>query len=136
MVLDERSRYRLVQRLEAVLGIDEAATLMEYLPPVGWADVATRRDLEILEVKLEATKHEILATIRAEMIAQTRVLVFSLVSAVLGGIALTRRLSGPDRLALAALVVFGFAMIAGMCAATISGFVSPKLRSRLISWSL
>ena len=86
MVLDERSRYRLVQRLEAVLGVDEAATLMEYLPPVGWADVATKHDLDL---QLEATKHEILATIRAEMIAQTRVLVFSLVSAVLGGIALS-----------------------------------------------
>ena len=28
--------------------------MMELLPPVGWADVATKQDLELLELKLEA----------------------------------------------------------------------------------
>jgi hypothetical protein len=44
MAIDEASRHRLFQRLEEVLGTDEAATLMEHLPPVGWADVATKRE--------------------------------------------------------------------------------------------
>jgi hypothetical protein len=46
MALDERSRHLLHGRLEEVLGAQEAAILMEYLPPVGWGDVATKRDLD------------------------------------------------------------------------------------------
>ena len=46
MVIDGRARHVLHQRLEEILGPDEAATLMEHPPPVGWADVATKRDLD------------------------------------------------------------------------------------------
>jgi hypothetical protein len=53
MVLDERSRHELYLRLEAVLGADAATALMEHLPPVGWADVATKRDLDALEQRLD-----------------------------------------------------------------------------------
>jgi hypothetical protein len=53
MVLDERSRHQLYLRLEAVLGPEAATTLMEHLPPVGWADVATKRDLDALEQRLD-----------------------------------------------------------------------------------
>lgn len=45
MTITEENRFRLHQRLEQLLGPDEAATLMEHLPPVGWADVATKHDL-------------------------------------------------------------------------------------------
>jgi hypothetical protein len=48
MAVDERSRRALFQRLAEVLGHEEASTLMEHLPPVGWGDVATRRDLDAL----------------------------------------------------------------------------------------
>jgi len=37
-----------------VLGADEGITLMELLPPVGWADVATKQDLALLEQRVDA----------------------------------------------------------------------------------
>jgi hypothetical protein len=48
MAITEQDRHRMYQRLEEVLGHEEASTLMEHLPPLGWADVATKRDVEHL----------------------------------------------------------------------------------------
>jgi hypothetical protein len=42
------------QRLEEVLGDEPATTLMEHLPPTGWADLATKQDLAHVEEKLSA----------------------------------------------------------------------------------
>jgi predicted TIM-barrel enzyme len=53
MAIDEHSRHDLYRRLEEVLGADAATTLMEHLPPVGWADVATKRDLGLLEIAMK-----------------------------------------------------------------------------------
>lgn len=52
MAITEQSRKNMYQRLEEVLGDDHAATLMEHLPPVGWADVATKQDLEVLRTSM------------------------------------------------------------------------------------
>ncbi len=52
MAIDEQSRYSLHQLLEGVLGQAGANSLMELLPPVGWADVATKGDLDALEGRL------------------------------------------------------------------------------------
>jgi hypothetical protein len=54
MAITEQNCHQLYTRLEEILGREEATVLMEHLPPVGWADVATRRDLEILETRIEA----------------------------------------------------------------------------------
>src|SRR5436305_12121191 len=53
MVVDERSRHELYRRLEEVLGSEAATTLIEHLPPVGWADVATKHDLAALEQRID-----------------------------------------------------------------------------------
>ncbi|MBM3673187.1 MAG: hypothetical protein FJW86_13560 [Actinobacteria bacterium] len=54
MAIDEQKlRRSLHDRLEAALGADEAALLMDYLPPVGWADVATQRDLNGLRAEVK-----------------------------------------------------------------------------------
>ena len=52
MAISEENRHHLYQRLEQVLGPEEATVLMEHLPPVGWADVATKRDLDALETRV------------------------------------------------------------------------------------
>jgi|SRR5687767_3411813 hypothetical protein len=98
MVLDERSRHQLYLRLEEALGAEAASTLMEHLPPVGWADVATKRDLDALgqrmdlrfqglderfTLRIESLEHKLVATFRGELqaavTAQGRQLTISLV---------------------------------------------------------
>jgi hypothetical protein len=52
MAVTEESRYRLFKQLEDTLGAEHANTLMGHLPPVGWADVATKADIEQLELRM------------------------------------------------------------------------------------
>lgn len=105
MVVDERSRHELYRRLEEVLGPDAATTLIEHLPPVGWADVATKHDLAGVEqrmdlrfgliddrIDLRFTVHEernsaalsdLRTTVEHELRSQTTTLIFGLVTMVL-----------------------------------------------------
>ena len=48
MATTEPARHQLYRRLSEIIGDEEADTLMELLPPVGWADVATKADIEHL----------------------------------------------------------------------------------------
>ena len=52
MTVEEQERRVLQEALVNTLGPRPADTLMHYLPPVGWADVATKHDLDVLEEKL------------------------------------------------------------------------------------
>ena len=54
MTVSEQQRLHLFKTLEQRLGDDDAATMMELLPPVGWADVATKHDLDGLADRLRA----------------------------------------------------------------------------------
>jgi hypothetical protein len=63
MAVDEAARHQLYSSLESTLGPDATSTLMSLLPPVGWADVATRQDLTSLGNELRAE----IAGIRSEM---------------------------------------------------------------------
>jgi hypothetical protein len=74
MAIDERARHQLYLRLEDVLGREEATALMEHLPPVGWADVVTKHDLDL---RLEALEHKLSATFREEFARQTRTMVLA-----------------------------------------------------------
>lgn len=83
MVLDERSRHELYLKLEEVLGPESASTLMEMLPPAGWADVATKRDLEALAVLTKRDIDHLGATLRAEFANQTRTIVLAMLGSSL-----------------------------------------------------
>lgn len=76
MAITEESRYQLFQRLEELLGSEKVATLMELLPPVGWADVATKRDLDqlrgALEARIDAKVDGLGHELRAEMFREQR----------------------------------------------------------------
>ena len=54
MAIDERSRLELAAAARRALGEDAGVTLMEMLPPVGWGDVATKRDLDHLHLQMTA----------------------------------------------------------------------------------
>lgn len=67
MSLTEESRYELFQGLQEALGPDKAATLMDLLPPVGWADVATKRDLDHLGDSLRSDLATLGTELRSDM---------------------------------------------------------------------
>ena len=105
MAVDERARHDLFTRLEETLGAEHASTLMTYLPPVDFAELATKRDLEQLEQRFEhrfelidqrfeLLEQRLIAVFRGELNAavssQTRAMIFTMAGTVvsLGGLAL------------------------------------------------
>jgi hypothetical protein len=58
MPVDERRRLELADAVKRALGDDAGITLMEMLPPVGWADVATKQDLFVLRGDIDNLRGE------------------------------------------------------------------------------
>jgi len=67
MSLDERARHELYEQLDRTIGTESADTLMAHLPPVGWADVATKQDLDHVTDVLTLRMDMLAAEIRAEV---------------------------------------------------------------------
>jgi hypothetical protein len=67
MPVDDRTRLNLLRRLEAVLGPEEANTLMAHLPPVAWNEVATKDDLGTLGTTLRSEVHAMEIALRHDM---------------------------------------------------------------------
>lgn len=67
MAVDERARHDLYRKLADVIGSEETGTLMSLLPPVGWADVATRHDLDSLRHGMDADLARLESTLQREM---------------------------------------------------------------------
>lgn len=67
MPVDDRTRLNLLRRLEAVLGSEEANTLMAHLPPVTWNEVATKDDLDALGTALRGDMKSLETSLRSEL---------------------------------------------------------------------
>ena len=150
MSISEADRHQLVRLLSEAITPQGAALLMEHLPPVGWADVGTKRDLDALaaltkrdldahaavtkkdldaharwftaalqeqgaslrsemaeqgaslrsdvavlaerfeatDAKIDASKYEVLATLRQDMLLQTRTFVLANVAGIFTAVGL------------------------------------------------
>jgi hypothetical protein len=60
----ERNRHQLYEEVEEVLSVESADELMAYLPPVGWADVATKTDVAMIRSEIDALRVEIRGELR------------------------------------------------------------------------
>ena len=118
MSVDDRSRQELFQRLDEALGPKAAEVLMAHLPPVGWADVATRHDLAAmeersnmrfamvegrfdvvddrfrtlqvyLEDRIEKVEERVIGRMHAELAAQSRTMIFAMMSLIFTAVLLT-----------------------------------------------
>jgi hypothetical protein len=74
MSVNEHERHQLFTWFEEHMGSERAATMMSLLPPVGWGDVATRRDLdlirrdlELLEARIDAKLDQVEARFEAKL---------------------------------------------------------------------
>ncbi len=82
-VIDEAARNELYNRLEAAIGPNPTSTLMSLLPPVGWADVATKDDLQVLERTMRADFRREMSDFRADMHDAMRHQTLALIGAML-----------------------------------------------------
>jgi hypothetical protein len=92
----------------------------------------------IVTMVLHPTGHDLLTPERFASVAPLAVGVHALAIAslpfsFLGALALSRRTASPDRLALAALVVYGFALVSVMVAAAVSGFAGTGVAREFVS---
>jgi hypothetical protein len=67
VAITEEERFELFERAKEVFGDQTAGTLMTLLPPGGWADVATKHDLDGLAASMRADMSVLGAALRSEL---------------------------------------------------------------------
>ncbi|MGA1687081.1 MAG: hypothetical protein ACO4A2_07995, partial [Ilumatobacteraceae bacterium] len=85
MSITDRQRLKLLRTLETVIGPEDASTLMDHLPPVTWANVATvdhvsaigdqttktlRSEMQVLSTQLRSEMSELRVELRSEIAGQ------------------------------------------------------------------
>ncbi|MEO6317789.1 MAG: hypothetical protein ABIP36_03305 [Acidimicrobiales bacterium] len=75
MSVTEFQRHQIFQWLEAQMGSEKAAIMMDLLPPVGWGDIATRADLDVLRAEIKAGNADLLLKLYFGIVASQATLV-------------------------------------------------------------
>lgn len=88
MAIDEARRYELHEAARRTLGDAPGDTLMEMLPPVGWADVATKHDLAATKRDLESQIKVLRSDVQSMVLASEHRLIFWIVSSLAGGLSI------------------------------------------------
>jgi hypothetical protein len=89
----------------------------------------------ILTMLLHPTGHQLLTNVQGMSAVVMGVHALALTAQPIlffGALGLTRTLSGETEIPIAALVAYGFASVAVMCAAIMSGFVAPHVAAGLV----
>ena len=93
MAISEADRHLMYLKLEEALGAEAANTVMEHLPPVGWADVATKHDLDAQNVLFEARLEAGLARVSAEISERLRTQTLVLCTTLIAGMGVVAALA-------------------------------------------
>lgn len=84
MLVDERARRLLTDDLLRVHGEEVTDILMAHLPPVGWADVATKQDLGNLATVLRAEMAALRGDVSGEILRQTYWVIGAMITCMFG----------------------------------------------------
>lgn len=82
MTVSAAQRRALHEGLVKKLGADVADTLMDYLPPAGWSDLARRSDLDAMESRLKAELAEKINGVTRWLVASQLVLVVAMIGSI------------------------------------------------------
>lgn len=82
MSVSEFQRHQVFQWFEEAMGPEKAAIMMDLLPPVGWGDIATRADLELVRAEIRSANAELLHKLWFGLVASQATLVGLVVAAV------------------------------------------------------
>ena len=82
MTVSAAQRRALHEGLVKKLGADVANTLMDYLPPAGWSDLARRSDLDAMESRLKAELAEKINGVTRWLVASQLVLVVAMIGSI------------------------------------------------------
>ena len=70
MTLDETTRFRITNKFVGILGDEDAAKLMDAIPPIDWDRFATKDDIAAATILTKAEKELEFANFRTEVAVQ------------------------------------------------------------------